>query len=153
MQREIKFRCWDDVNKKITYDHFWIDSDGDVWYDRDPNGVDMSGSRRILPANRLHLMQYTGHKVNNIDLYEYDILRNEKMNDEMDDIEYLVCVFINEWAMFGLLTIEEYHNYLKDGADCLDEFLFWTFPIDDKENEQRRICGDIFSTPELLKSL
>lgn len=94
--------------------------------------------------------QFTGHQVNDISLYESDIVRNEKMEDEFDTTEYMVCVFIKEWAMFGLLTIDEYHEYNQGGAEVLDESLFWTFPIYDKDNEQRRICGNIHSNPELL---
>jgi len=94
--------------------------------------------------------QFSGHRVNGVNLYESDIVRNEKMEDEYDTTEYLVCVFIKEWAMFGLLTIEEYHKYNKEGAEALDEESFWTFPINDKDNEQRRICGSVYSNPELL---
>jgi hypothetical protein len=105
---------------------------------------------KIIPET---VCQFSGHQVNGINLYESDIVRNEKMEDEYDTAEYLVCVFIKEWAMFGLLTIEEYHKYNKEGAEALDETMFWTFPINDIDNEQRRICGNIYSHPELLQSL
>lgn len=99
-----------------------------------------------------HLMQFTNHQISGVDLYDCDIIRNEKMDDYEDAVEYLVCAFIAEWSMFGLLTIDEYHKYNAEGADALDETMFWTFPIDDKENEQRRICGNIYENSNLLNN-
>lgn len=59
---ELKFRAWDDLNKRMTYDFFFVDSDGGIYYDQDPHGVDISGRRRISATDRLHIMQYTGLK-------------------------------------------------------------------------------------------
>lgn len=111
---------------------------------------DLTNTVAVIPET---VGQYTNHNIHDQRLYAGDIIRNEKMDDYEDAVEYLVCTFITEWAMFGLLTVDEYHKYNSEGAEALDEYMFWTFPIDDKENEQRRICGNIYSTPELLQSL
>jgi hypothetical protein len=152
--REYSFK-----GKKIDTGN-WVYGNGVVVVDKDyiaiPLTKDVTSSdyaitlAKIVPET---VCQFSGHQVNGINLYESDIVRNEKMEDEYDTTEYLVCVFIKEWAMFGLLTIEEYHKYKKEGAEALDETMFWTFPINDKDNEQRRICGNIYSHPELLQSL
>ncbi len=74
--REIKFRAWDDINKRITYDFFFIDSDGGIWHDQDPYGLDMSGQKKIVSVNRLHLMQHTGLKdKNKLAIYEGDLVK------------------------------------------------------------------------------
>ena len=147
MQREILF------TGKRTSDRQWIYGSLISWSDGDRQIVCADQDRT---SNRFEVIpetvgQYTGHIVNKVDLFEGNILRNTKISDEEDENEYLVCMFIKEWAMFGLLTVDEYHAYLSDGAESLDESMFWTFPIDDKENEQRRICGNVHDNPELLK--
>lgn len=132
------FRAWDKWNQKMIA----------------PNGGDFIGWHG--PSNWkdiYEVMLYSGHLVNNVCLYDGDIVRNTKMDESGDENEYLVCCFIKEWAMFGMLTIDEYHNYQKEGAECLDEYMFWTFPIEDKDNEQRRICGNIYENKNLLQSL
>lgn len=95
---------------------------------------------------------WSGHKINETDLYAGDIVRNEIMNDEGDIMKYMVCMFIKEWTMFAMLWVYEYQNYLNGGAEALDESMFWTFPIEDKDNVQRRICGNIWDNPELLNA-
>jgi len=97
--------------------------------------------------------EYSGYKIKNVELYEGDIVRNEIMDDEGDQAQYLVCVYIKEWGMYSLIMMDEYHKYTEEGAEGLDEFMFWTFPIDEKDNEQRSICGNIYANPELLESL
>lgn len=146
---KIRFRAWDNVGKCIF--------DWNCIWQTAFNQEGISMMYRILTNQAeqgdnhgYHLMQFTNHQIHDVDLYAGDIIRNEKMDDYEDAVEYLVCTYILEWAMFGLLTIDEYHKYNSEGAEALDEYMFWTFPIDDKENEQRRICGNIYETPNLL---
>lgn len=141
---ELKFRIWDEDSKTMID---WLSLTSTIM---NRNGLSLAYSTLINNKNK---MLFTGHLVNGINLYESDILRNTKEGDIEDINEYMVCVFIKEWAMFGLLTIDEYHKYNLEGAESLDESSFWTFPIYDKDNEHRRICGNIYSNPELLQSL
>lgn len=140
LQMELKFRCWDEANKRF---HYW---GYDVFSDL-PKGIFTGPINPSFPST-----QYTCHKVNGQDLYVGDILRNTKFSETEDENEYLVCCYIKEWSMFGLLMVDEYHKYLEDGAEGLDETDFWTFPIEDKENEQRRICGNIYDNKNLLQT-
>lgn len=142
---KIKFRAWEESSKTMID---WISLTQTIF---NRNGLSLMYS--MLCNNTIPKMLFTEHQVNGVDLYESDILRNTKSDDYEDENEYLVCVFIKEWAMFGLLSIEEYHKYINEGADGLDEYMFWTFPIEDRDNEQRRICGNIYENPELLQSL
>lgn len=136
---QLKFRAWDDNNKIF---HYWgYDIQSTIY----GLGVFTSPLNPAFPST-----QFTNHLIHDKELYAGDIIRNEKMDDYEDAVEYLVCTYILEWAMFGLLTIDEYHKYNSEGAEALDEYMFWTFPIDDKENEQRRICGNIYEIPNLL---
>jgi uncharacterized phage protein (TIGR01671 family) len=83
--REIKFRAWDDLNKRMIIDFFWLDSDGGTWYDQDPHGVDMSGRKRISLVTRLSVMQFTGLKdKNGKECYEKDYDADGNMIDWCD---------------------------------------------------------------------
>lgn len=139
MQREILFRCWDVQEKKMFI----------------PKEIS-NGLIGSIPEDDdeqffVH-MQYSGHKVKGIRLFEGDIVRNEVSTDQEDECGYYVCVFILEWSMFALLELEEYTDYKTSGAEGLDDTTFWTFPIDEKDNEFRAICGNIYENSSLLIS-
>lgn len=97
--------------------------------------------------------QYTGHNIKGVDLYEDDIVRleeNEPGVDPSDKTTYYVCTWIQEWAMFALLRLEdEYSEYKNEGTESLDTTMFWTFPLDveDIGNSQHHICGTIHDNP------
>lgn len=153
MNREIKFRAWDEINKRMTYDFFWVHSDGDIWYDQDPHGVDMSGRKKIAPVTRLKLMQYTGLKdKNGKEIYEGDILSakrtvnglplpNGKAAEIFGDIptetrtwnEIVVAEFKVTESSISFILPEEGGTYQERGIK-----LEW------------EIVGNIYDNPELL---
>ncbi len=103
--------------------------------------------------------QYTGHKINNIELYEGDIIREEVESDEGDERYYSVVTWIKEWSMFACLIVKkndginEYKNYLQNSADGLDESMFWTFPIQKEKFGKRAIAGNVYKNRKLLSSV
>lgn len=75
--REIKFRVWDNgIMKKFARIPTYIDSEGNLYKDNDPYGLDMSGRRSISPMPNCVVMQWTGlHDKNGKEIYEGDIVR------------------------------------------------------------------------------
>lgn len=148
---EYKFRAFDTLKKVMIAEGFHVIGEVTMFsvidqYVRE----NREGKSSLERYGDIEVMQWTGHQINGVDLYDLDIVRNEKFGEEDEVTEYFVCVWIQEWAMFSLLTVDEYIDYKQLGVDGLDTSSFWTFPIDDKENEQRRICGSIYTKPELL---
>lgn len=81
-------------------------------------------------------------------IFEGTIAFHEEELNEGDHRTYVVCVFIDEWSMFAFLTIDEYLTYLEQGAESLDEVLFWTYSL--TQSEKYHYAGNIFDNPELL---
>lgn len=151
MNREIKFRAWDTLKKVMIAEGFHVIGEVTMFSEIDNYCLsNHEGKSALERYGDIEIMEFSNHQINGVDLYECDIIRNTKSDDEEDENEYLICCFIKEWGMFGVLTIDEYHKYLREGAESLDEYMFWTFPIQDKDNEQRRICGNIYQNPELI---
>lgn len=98
--------------------------------------------------------QFTGHvDADGKECYEGDIKREMIEHDDGDTYHYFVCVWIKEWAMFCWLSITdgEYQKYLDEGADSLDEVMFWTYAFEAEDIAKSKICGNIYQNPELLK--
>jgi len=94
--------------------------------------------------------QYTGRKtIKGRDLYEGDIVFVEESEPEGDKRYYLVIVWIPEWAMFASLHMDEYHKFLKEGAEALDETMFWTYTIETAEKDFH-YAGNLYENPELI---
>lgn len=97
-------------------------------------------------------MQWTGHTdSNNKDVYEGDVHREEIEFDTGDELYYFVCVWIQEWSIFAWLSVTdgEYQKYLVEGADSLDETMFWTYNIE--RANKITVCGNIYEHPHLLE--
>lgn len=104
--------------------------------------------------------QFTGKKcINGEPLYEGDIVFVEdnsgicliRDDDDPEDVRYyMVIVWISEWCLFASLHIDEYKKYLKDGAESLDESMFWTYTIENSEVDFH-YAGNIHQHPHLLE--
>lgn len=121
--REIKFRAWDKVNKKMQYS-------GIVWGEYD--FPVLSGFNYGDDINNLsNLMQYTGLKdKNGKEIYEGDIIQwiNYTTNDGMKNI-----------------TVIEYDD--KDASFYIGNWYDRYFPDTSKE---ALIIGNIYENPALL---
>ncbi len=99
--------------------------------------------------------QFTGlYDKNGTPIFEGDIFRIEESGDVdvEDQMFYIVIVWIKEWCMFGSLSVQsEYQKYLRNGIEELDEPMFWTYSLEDTNSLKHFLCGDIYTTPELLK--
>ena len=144
MIREIKFRCWHNPTQKM-YDVYGFDNDNvyiDTLDSPEP-GVN------IFPRQECALIQFTGHYgFGKKELYEDDIVFYEEEEETVDKRYYLVIIWIHEWSMFASLQVDEYLKYRENGAESLDEFMFWTYTLE--ESEHYHYAGNIHQNPGLL---
>lgn len=103
-----------------------------------------------ISSHLYKFMDFTGKKAHNgREIYEGDILFFEEERDNGDVRNYVVVVWIEEWAMFAHLLIPEYNAYLSKGAEAIDETMFWTYTMD-IDSEDYHYAGNIFENPDLL---
>lgn len=126
----LKFRVWDKVNKKMI-DALELTSEG----------YKMRFNLEERTSDDIVWLQFTGlHDKNGKEIYEGDIINDWEGND-------CVVTWIFEWGMYASLFSHEYSNYKSHCIDSIDETMFWTFPI---ENKEASIIGNIYENPELL---
>lgn len=120
--REIKFRVWDNgLMKKFVRIPFFVSSEGYVYKDNDPHGIEMSGKRSISPMQNVILMQYTGLKdKNGKEIYEGDIIS-----------------FLDE--KWSVIYFEQYASFMLQKGNDLSNI-----------TSQEEIIGNIHQNPELL---
>lgn len=131
-KREIKFRVWDDHNKKMVFPE----------YIEIPSTLAYANSRDIedgIPVNGL-LSQFTGiNDQKGTMIYEGDYFR------EGDDV--FICHWINEIGVFTWLTPDEIRAYDLGGYDALDD---GGIPYNMGECNSIVIAGNIYEKPSVL---
>jgi uncharacterized phage protein (TIGR01671 family) len=157
--RDLKFRAWDKRISKMlktwvmdfraSPDYIMVQNE---WPNNGGPAKEPWGNTR----EHIILMQFSGHQINGVDVYESDIVRleeNDEGADPEDRMTWYVVTWIKEWCMFALLRVsDEYKEYMADGAGELDTTMFWTFPLDleDWPNSKHYLCGNIFENSNLL---
>lgn len=137
MNREIKFRTWDNQNKEFSEwtnrDPFFSTSEGKLFFWERTRKEDGSfGGDIILEdfGDRFVLQQYTGLKdKNGKEIYEGDILKFSNLN-------YVVMWGNYQW----IATCPNYNKY------------HWPkFEYFSNETRNSDVVGNIFEHPELIK--
>ncbi len=154
MNREIKFRVFDEDNNKVfcfidvknqllnTIETLTSIEDyfGGGYFERNPN----------------YLMQYTGLKDSKgIEIYEGDIFRQEIEEDRGDIRNYLVVMWIKQRAAFYLIPVE--HMNVLENNNCEEEKEFsWLFEhaslYDFNIYTKLPLVGNVYQNPELLNT-
>lgn len=158
--REIKFRAFYKPHKRM----FWFDimdgnhGIGNGYIGMTPFGESKKtnesyrGNMILVDPTSCELMQYTGRKdKNDREVFEGDIYRIEEETDGLDEVFYVVVVWIHEWSMFASLIVDEYNRYKIGGVKELDEPLFWAYTLEDINSSKHFHCGNIYQNPDLLK--
>lgn len=129
--REIKFRAWDKVKQKwcnYKIDDgtvYFMDNDTGCWY-RNYHGK----------YENFDLMQYTGIKdINNIEIYEGDIVKLSKENSNFKEI--------------GVVKFDE--NKASYVLETQDDDLSYNISYYNYHKVYYRVIGNIYENKELLK--
>lgn len=88
MSREIKFRAWDKIHKRMHYDiGFYIYDDGSGYvFDSKNTPPKIGGEGWWLDVEEFILLQYTGlHDKNGKEIYEGDIVNKRYFNMDIYD--------------------------------------------------------------------
>lgn len=131
--REIKFRVWNTETNKMIIN---VKEMG-VFALKSIYSID---EFLVIPTvEKYPLMQYTGFKIKNIEIYENDIIRARK--------NYLYKV-VFENGSFVLYHLNKY-----DGQELICWGLLRRFFDSDMKDilEESEIIGNIYENPELLK--
>jgi uncharacterized phage protein (TIGR01671 family) len=129
--RKIKFRAWDEEEKRFLY---WDPSENSVFITCDDNNLDYSSWYDVMSAGLAE--QYTGiHDKNGEEIYEGDIIRWPA------GIVTVLNDAVVEWQLEGALGWSK--RLLKVDIKCK------YFPLNSNDNQE--IIGNIHDNPELLK--
>lgn len=146
-----KFRVWDNGRKE------WVHGPGyevnlfgetivfgEILRRPDDSVVSLDELHNLIP------LQFTGKKCfNDREVYEDDILFYEEETENGDRRYYLVVTWIKEWSMFATLHVSEYKKYLTEGAEALDESMFWTYTLEGCGDYH--YAGNIWEDPYLIR--
>jgi uncharacterized phage protein (TIGR01671 family) len=144
MNRQIKFRAWDKLNKcmgNVKEIEFYIQV---VTYGVAKSSTDDNWTWQPMEISDVHLMQYTGYKdKNGVEIYEGDILQitstdEDKKNGYNDFTELVYFSFgsfrVTEGEYNILLTTEPEGSFNELG-ECFDKDCV--------------VIGNMYETPEL----
>lgn len=137
MQRELKFRVWDNLKKE------WV-SNKNIWRMKtDPNGIGEIESNAFYWKQHpqgLTIQQYTGLKdKNGVEIFEGDVL--ERIGNGS------FCKIVVSWndkeCCFVHNNVGNLHGSPSPLHDNFVNLCDWTYWV---------VCGNIFENPELLEA-
>jgi uncharacterized phage protein (TIGR01671 family) len=136
MNRKIKFRAWDDVNKKFPFQSFHIIGEVTIF--------DLCQQYNLENLVKLKIQQFTGlHDKNGKEIYEGDILGSYPHGT----VQVRWC---EEFACFESYSIEKEFDESGDYFEKEITNLFANDLIDCKDTWI--VIGNIFENPELLSA-
>ena len=124
MNRKIKFRIWDDYDKKMIH-----------WNELLEKNL---ANIFTIPSYNKWLMQYTGiHDKNGKEIYEEDVLKITNKNSKVIPIKPLIAqiVWSEEYLAYILITTS-----VKDAFENLGDYIDYDIEV----------IGNVFDNPELL---
>ena len=166
--RQIKFRCWDKIEKKYRFDSFLKTGDGrgdwilflsDQLQPETPDKLSFSVNT-VYPRDRFVLEEFTNiADKRGKEIYEGDILKSNQFNLKRI-IRYLIVLtnlgyccmplieFDSDFGNFQRNQIDNVEKWIHNGVEeaypeCID-FLYYY-------NEKGMIIGNRFENPDLLK--
>lgn len=124
MNRKIKFRIWDDYDKKMIH-----------WNELLEKNL---ANIFTIPSYNKWLMQYTGiHDKNGKEIYEEDVVKITNKNSKVIPIKPLIAqiVWSEEYLAYILITTS-----VKDAFENLGDYIDYDIEV----------IGNVFDNPELL---
>jgi uncharacterized phage protein (TIGR01671 family) len=129
--RELKFRAWDDTNKKLITPGCIINKNGKAYWDDEKTHLSQSSTE---------VMQFTGcYDINKKEIYEGDICNVRKNPGG----RWLICEVM--WSNYIFCWIFRGYYNGKGNGD------YYSYRFEDMYSDSsKEIIGNIYENPELL---